>query len=470
MLFNSFAYLCFLPLVFLLYWMLPWKGRNPLIVAASFVFYGWWDVRFLALMALTCAANYLLAIGMGEKTLSPARQRRRSRLCAAGVLLNFAILGTFKYYDFFAASLSELLNSAGWQFRPAFLHVVLPVGISFYTFQATGYLVDVCRGTLPPERNVVRFFAFISFFPQLVAGPIERAGQLLPQFSRPARFSRPLAVEGMQQILWGLMKKMLLADNCATVADYVFSHSHAASAADLWLGALCFAFQIYGDFSGYSDMAIGSAKLFGIRLTRNFSRPYLAQSIPDFWRRWHISLMSWFRDYLYIPLGGNRHGTLRKLRNTAIVFLASGLWHGANWTFVAWGLYHALLFLPSALFRRSSNAVSAFGKIARAAGTFLLVLPGWVVFRSSSLAQAGTYLAGMFSPGRFGPTSCSRLPLLWIALFMLAEGLSKGEHPLALRRHGLMRYGAARFALYYALFLVTLLAGGKSMQFIYFQF
>lgn len=470
MLFNSTAYLIFLPIVFLLYWSAPHKWRNALLVIASFVFYGWWDVRFLGLMVATCLANYLLALGMGEKDVHRPRNRRRKLLCTLAILINFAILSAFKYFNFFAASLSEACATFGWQLHFPVLHILLPVGISFYTFQVTGYIIDVYRGSLPPERSATRFFAFISFFPQLVAGPIERATQLLPQFAVEQKFSRPMAVDGMRQILWGLLKKMLIADNCAAVANYIFAHSDTVSSTDLWIGTFCFAFQIYGDFSGYSDMAVGSAKLFGIRLMRNFDRPYFSQSIPEFWRRWHISLMTWFRDYLYIPLGGNRRGTFRKYLNTVIVFLVSGLWHGANWTFIAWGAYHALLFLPYSLLTKARTSGGRLGLLSRTLTTFLLVLLGWVFFRAESLSQAFDYLSGMFSPERFGPTTCSRLPLLYVALMLAAEGFSRGEHPLALRGTGLMRHRTARLGLYYLLFLTALFAGGKPESFIYFQF
>lgn len=462
MLFNSLAYLIFLPTVFLLYWGLPARFRCTIVVAASFLFYGWWDVRFLGLMTLVCACNWLAGIGLESV-------RHRRRLCTGVVLFNFSILGVFKYHDFFAQSLETALTTMGWDVHFPLLQFVLPVGISFYTFQATGYVVDVYRRHTPAERDALRFFAFISFFPQLVAGPIERSSRLLPQFATPRRFDRPQATDGMRLILWGLMKKMLVADNCAVVADHVFANSATASAGDLWWGAVCFAFQIYGDFSGYSDMAVGSAKLFGIELMRNFERPYLSHDIPEFWRRWHISLMSWFRDYVYIPLGGNRWGKLRKWRNTLTVFLLSGIWHGAGWTFVAWGLYHALLFVPASLFRKTSGQRERRHP-GQVAVTFMLVVIGWVIFRSADMAQAVGYVAGMFDLSRGIGLSCSRLPVLYIAALMLAEYGCRGRHPLDFRGHGLLRFRATRFAVYYILFLFTLWAGGKPAAFIYFQF
>lgn len=465
MLFNSIEYLIFLPLVFLFYWF-GCRGvrmRNAFIVVASFVFYGWWDLRFLGLMILSCLVSFLAGITM-------ERFRFRKATLTASLLINFGILGFFKYFNFFSDNFAALLNGMGMNVHPLVLSIVLPVGISFYTFQAVGYTVDVYRRQLSPTRDPVLFFAFISFFPQLVAGPIERASNLIPQFQKDRTFHRSQATDGMRQILWGLMKKMLLADNCAKQAAYVFAHQASLPATDLWLGALFFTFQIYGDFSGYSDIAIGSGKLFGIRLMQNFRLPYFSQSIPEFWRRWHISLMSWLRDYLYFPLGGSRCSSARHWRNVLIVFLVSGLWHGANWTFVAWGAYHAVLFLPFA-FLFKHDARTRVGRIGRTLLTFVLVLIGWVIFRSASLLEAVQYIGGMFTPSRFGASTCGREPLLFIALFVAAEALwHKREHPLALSGKGLLQYRATRYALYYLLFGITLWLGGEQMQFIYFQF
>lgn len=464
--FTSIAYLFFVPIVFCLYWMSGQRLRNAVIVVASCVFYGWWDWRFLGLMMFTCATNFAAGRLMEETS-------HRKAVCISTVALNFLVLGIFKYYDFFVSNIIAVCASAGWEIRPPLLHILLPVGISFYTFQATGYTVDVYRKQTPASRDALQFFAFLTFFPQLVAGPIERSRHLLPQFAcRKSAFDRAMAVDGMRQILWGLMKKMILADNCASVADHVFDNAATLSAPDLWLGALCFAFQIYGDFSGYSDIAIGTAKLFGIRLMKNFDRPYFATSVPDFWRRWHISLKTWFRDYVYIPLGGGRCSPARKMRNTFAVFLLSGLWHGAAWTFIVWGIYHALLFIP---FRKKTDAAAPAPlprRAVQALCTFACVLLGWVVFRAADLPHAASYLRGMFDPQRWGSTTCSRLPLLYIACLLLTEWRMKGEHPLAFDRYGLamFRSRTVRFAVYYLLFMLTLLAGGQPAQFIYFQF
>lgn len=446
--FVSLTYLFFLPIVFLLYW---WKERwqNAVLLLASLVFYGYWDVRFLCLMVATAMANYAV-------TLLP---RRCSRVATGmAVMLNLSVLGLFKYYDFFASQLSWPL-----------LHLVLPIGISFYTFQLTAYTIDVQRNASLRERNPLRFLTFVCFFPQLVAGPIERASHLLPQLQQPRCFCRVEAVEGMRLILWGLMKKMLVADNCAVVVNYAFGHAVEMSTADFWLGAICFAFQIYGDFSGYSDMAVGSARLFGIRLTRNFDRPYLATSLPDFWRRWHITLMSWLRDYVYIPLGGNRHGRLRQHLNTLCVFLASGIWHGANWTFMAWGLYHAVFNVPFRWLERRANGRAA--RLVSGVLTFIVVVTGWVVFRADSLSEAWAYIKGMYlidTPLSLA-SHLGRLPLLFVALLMLAELTS--NNPIERMAHmRLMRSPALRLMAYYLLFMLTLWLGGEQQTFIYFQF
>ena len=335
MLFNSVEFLFFLPVVFLLYWLVFKKLRwqNLFIVAASYVFYGWWNWRFLGLIFLASATAYvcgLLIERFGEK-------RRRAAKWTVGLSLavSLGILGTYKYFNFFASNLKAILESIGLHPDWVTLELVLPVGISFYTFQAVGYVIDVYRGRVAACRNVVDFFAFLSFFPQLVAGPIERAPNLLPQFLAPRRFDYRQAVDGMRQMLWGFFKKMAVADSCASSVDYIFSHYTEVGGINLLAGAVLFSFQMYGDFSGYSDIALGSAKLFGIRLMQNFNFPYFSRSIAEFWSRWHISLSTWFRDYVYIPLGGNRHGKSATIRNTIIVFMVSGFWHGADWTFIS---------------------------------------------------------------------------------------------------------------------------------------
>lgn len=345
MLFNSIEFLIFLPLVFFGYWFVfkSLRWQNLFVVAVSYLFYGWWDWRFLLLILFTSLCSYLSGVYL-EKC---AGNRSVQKWISAGnILLNLSILGVFKYFDFFTENLVNVLHLLGWDADYVTLNILLPVGISFYTFQALSYTIDVYQGKIKATHDIVAFFAYISFFPQLVAGPIERATHLLPQFLRPRNFDCDLALDGIRQMLWGFFKKVVVADNCALFVNGVFENYQTLDGSTLFLGAFFFTIQIYGDFSGYSDIAIGCARLFGIDLMQNFKYPYFSRDIAEFWRRWHISLTTWFRDYIYIPLGGSRVGKWKSFRNTLVIFLVSGFWHGANWTFVAWGAYHALLFLP----------------------------------------------------------------------------------------------------------------------------
>ena len=448
MLFNTLTYLFFLPIVFVLYWCgRNCRQQNIVLILASMVFYGWWSREFLALMLAICLFNYFML---------PALKRSSNRkLCLLLTLgVNFSVLAVFKYFNFFVANLSDAFMLLGIRLDYPTLSLVLPVGISFYTFQLSGYAIDCYRSPMEKVIPVVDFLTFMTFFPQLVAGPIERGSDMLPQIASMRQFDYGTARDGMRLILWGLMKKMLLADNCAQVVDNIFSRYDTASMPDLWLGALFFTFQIYGDFSGYSDMAVGSARLFGIQIHNNFNKPYFARDLRDFWRRWHITLMAWFKDYLYIPLGGNRKGRLRRVLNTFSVFFLSGLWHGANWTFVCWGLYHALwLFIPHRWL------------------TFIIVMVGWVIFRSPDMVAAMQYVGGMFSPALWGPVTCSRFPLVLIAAYVVAEKMMRDhEHPFSFRNTGIMASQWLRLPVYLLLFLLTVFFGGKQMQFIYFQF
>lgn len=448
MLFNSVTYLLFLPIVFTLYWSAKTcRGQNLILLLASMFFYGWWSFPCLGLMVGTCVLNYVfvhqILIGRGRKAW-----------LVAALMINFGTLGVFKYFNFFADNLGLLMNTLGFHADMPTLNIILPIGISFYSFQLSAYVIDCYRGDIQPTRSFVRYLTFISFFPQLVAGPIERGSHLLPQFSYRRKFDEVAAIDGMRLILWGLVKKMLVADNCAYQVDYVFSNYDSVSSSTLWLGALYFTFQIYGDFSGYSDMAVGSARLFGIHITHNFNRPYFAISMQDFWRRWHITLMSWFRDYVYIPLGGSRKGKVRKQMNILIVFLLSGLWHGAGWTFICWGLYHALVYHVSTRWL-----------------TFLLVLFGWVIFRAPDMSVCVEYIASMFNTHSFGMPDCSRMPLLLIAMLMLTEWYMKGfAHPFMWKSTGLWSFQIVRMLIYLIVFISTIVLGGEKTQFIYFQF
>lgn len=480
MLFNSYAFLCFLPVVLAVYWLtrhnLRWQ--NTVVLAASYVFYGWWDVRFLALIAGITAAGWTAGLAMGRYGRESRAGRAACALCVAGCL---GVLGAFKYYDFFVTSFREAFAALGWHFCLPLWRVVLPVGISFYTFQVLSYAIDVRRGKIPVCRDAVAFAAFVSFFPQLVAGPIERASDLLPQMLRQRNVSYAEVTDGLRQMLWGFAKKMLVADRCAPIVDAIYANP-ASGGTDLWAATVLFAFQIYCDFSGYSDIAIGTARLFGIRLTRNFNVPYFSRDVAEFWRRWHTSLMSWFRDYVYIPLGGSRRGSLRAWGNTAAVFLLSGLWHGANWTFVVWGLYHALLFLPRRICGKRRNADKAScvasGRLLPSwleAGqmglTFFLVCVGWVWFRSEEVSSAAGRLVTMFTDFSFATPYGGRAVWITPLLMLGTEWLTRSRrHGLDWQGHGLLRRRAVRWAIYYALIVATLYYGGPQTAFIYFQF
>lgn len=354
MLFNSIDFAIFLPTVFILYWYFlnkNLKHQNLLIVVSSYLFYGWWDWRFLSLILSSTLLDYLIGIGL----LKQENKKIRKVLLVTSLSINLALLGFFKYYNFFISSFSDAFSFFGMDINANSLNIILPVGISFYTFQTLSYSIDVYRRNLQPTKDFIAFSAFVSFFPQLVAGPIERATNLLPQFFSKRNFDYSKAVDGLRQVLWGLFKKIVIADNCAEFANLIFNNSTNLSGSTLALGALFFAFQIYGDFSGYSDIAIGISRLFGFNLMRNFNFPYFSRDIAEFWRRWHISLSTWFRDYLYIPLGGSSGGILSKVRNTFIIFIVSGFWHGANWTFIAWGLLNAIYFLPLLLTKKTEK-------------------------------------------------------------------------------------------------------------------
>jgi alginate O-acetyltransferase complex protein AlgI len=407
MLFNSLDFAVFLPIVFAIYWSLftgSVRGRNIFLIATGCVFYGWWDWRFLGLWLFTAGVDYLVAMGM-ERSTEP---RHRWTLMGLSLIANLGLLGFFKYFDFFLLSFTQAFTLFGHHIDARPLGIVLPVGISFYTFQSLSYTFDVYRRQLPAVKDPSVFFAFVSFFPQLLAGPIERARHMLPQFTLPTHFDHPQAVAGMEMMLWGFFKKVVIADNCARFVTVLFDEpqSHGLHGGLYALGCVLFAFQIYCDFSGYSDIAIGCARLFGFDLMRNFATPYFSRDIAEFWRRWHISLSTWFRDYVYLPLGGNRLGPGRTILNVSAVFLLSGLWHGANLTFIVWGAYHALLFLPLMLLARNRKFVDKISPssmwpsgpdFVRMIVTFSLVCLGWVFFRAKSLSKAFEYLANMFS-------------------------------------------------------------------------
>lgn len=479
MLFNSIEFLLFLPLTFALYWFVfkPLKWQNLFVVTASYVFYGWWDWRFLLLIALTTFCSYMSGILIQKYE---GKRRRQKAISAANILLNLGILCVFKYFNFFGDNLTALFQLFGIQLDWVTLDILLPVGISFYTFQALSYTIDVYQHKLQPTRDVIAFFAFISFFPQLVAGPIERATNLLPQFLASRHFNYDKAVDGMRQILWGLFKKMVVADNCAMAVNRIFDDYQALDGMHLFLGAIFFTFQIYGDFSGYSDIAIGTARLFGINLMRNFNYPYFSRNIAEFWRRWHISLTTWFRDYIYIPLGGSRCGRWKAMRNTVVIFLVSGFWHGANWTFICWGAYHALLFLPLFLAgknRKYTNVVAegrlfpSLREVVQMLSTFLLAVIGWIIFRAENIQQAWDYIVRMVTRFSFTMPAHGKDPLIYIVVLLVVEWLQRDKQfGLQIENKGIFRHATVRWVLYYVLFITTLLLAGRQEEFIYFQF
>ncbi len=480
MLFNSFEFLVFLPIVFLLYWFVfrTRKWQNLLVVVASYTFYGWWDWRFLFLIALTSICSF--ASGWLIEHYEGHRQRQRW-VSAANIVLNLGILGVFKYYNFFVENLDALLRSLGWQLDCVTINILLPVGISFYTFQALSYTIDVYQKKLPATHDVVEFFAYISFFPQLVAGPIERATNLLPQFQRQRTFDYTQAVDGMRQMLWGFLKKLVIADNCATLVNEYWNQYDALPGMTLFLLGVLFTFQIYCDFSGYSDIAIGCARLFGFNLMRNFNFPYFSRSIPEFWRRWHISLTTWFRDYIYFPLGGSRCDKWKIIRNVYIVWAISGLWHGANWTFVCWGLFHATLLAIYNVFSINTKYehVVAYGhylpsikEALQMALTFVLTIIGWIIFRAESMTQAAEYLTAMVRNKFFDPSLLYKKPYLLFGMALLAiEWLQRDkQHALQFSAIKPFNYRAVRWGIYFLIIMMISIYAGASQQFIYFQF
>lgn len=479
MLFNSLEYLIFLPIVFLLYWNTCKSGRskNILLTIASYVFYGWWNVRLLWLIFIVS----IVAYGAGIVVASDKSSRFLRRATLTGViLLNIGTLIAFKYYGFFASSFVKVLNVVGFSPDIPTLNLILPVGISFYSFQAISYVIDVYRRQTPATKDLWAFLVFISFFPQLVAGPIERASNILPQFLRDKRrFSYRRGVGGMQLILWGLFKKMVVADNAAEAVNLIFSQWESIGTINLWIGAILFSFQIYGDFSGYSDIAIGTSRLFGIDLMKNFNLPYFSRDILEFWKRWHISLTSWFRDYLYIPLGGNRKGERKTIRNMFIVFLVSGLWHGANFTYILWGAYHALLHIPAKYARKlgwinndKQSIRYPFLWDAFLMGiTFFLVMVGWVIFRADTTTHALHYIGAMFSHFTPADKLIGKIPLLWCAALVFIEWKTRfNDNPLSFPATGIWKSSIVRWGSYVAIFLICLFFAGSPQEFIYFRF
>lgn len=482
MLFNSIDFAIFLPIVFILYWFVTKNNlrlQNFLIVGASYLFYGWWDWRFLSLILFSTLVDYSIGLGL----LKQENQTKRKILLWTNILVNLGFLGFFKYYNFFLDNFITAFSFFGTEIKANSLNIILPVGISFYTFQTLSYSIDVYKRKLEPTKDFIAFSAFVSFFPQLVAGPIERATHLLPQFYKKRTFDYSKAVDGMRQILWGLFKKIVIADNCAEYANLIFNNSADYSGSTLALGALFFTFQIYGDFSGYSDIAIGTSRLFGFDLMRNFNFPYFSRDIAEFWRRWHISLSTWFRDYLYIPLGGSRGGTWMKVRNTFIIFIVSGFWHGANWTFIVWGALNAIYFLPLLLTNNNRNNLEtvAQGKLLPSLKevsfmllTFGLTVFAWIFFRANNIGHAISYISEILSPSlfsipKFAGMAKALTTIILVAIFVLVEWKGR-EGQYAISHLGIKWKRPIRYAMYYAIIIAIIWFGGKEQQFIYFQF
>lgn len=478
MLFNSIPFAFFLPIVFILYWRLAGKHpfqQNLLLLAASYFFYCYWDYRFGFLLLFSTALDYCTGLAIGRASDSAARKT----WLLISIVINLGLLAFFKYYNFFIENFAALLRSFGYAGNTAPLRIILPLGISFYTFHGLSYVFDIYRKKIQPTRSFIDYAVFVSFFPLLIAGPIERAGHLLPQVQKPRMFDRERATDGLRQILWGFFKKMVIADGCARYVDMVYANSGLFHGSDLLLAAILFSFQIYADFSGYSDIAIGIGRLLGFDLLRNFAYPYFSRDIAEFWRRWHISLTSWFRDYLYIPLGGNQGGSWKKTRNIVIVFLVSAFWHGANWTFITWGAINALLFLPLLWRGRNRQHLDIAGyrrqpvtaiDLLKMGGTFAAVTLSWIFFRAESMAKALGYYAHLLSRSLWQkPQLFPATALGLVILFTAVEWMGR-EQPYAIARLGATWPKALRWAFYYLLILAIFSLVPKTQQFIYFQF
>lgn len=486
MLFNSIDFAIFLPIVFVLYWFALSKNiklQNLLIVLASYIFYGWWDWRFLSLILFSTIVDY----SVGRKLEKEKNRTKRKLLLWTSIIVNIGFLGFFKYYNFFLDNFISAFSFFGSEIKANTLNIILPVGISFYTFQTLSYTIDVYKRNFKPTKDFIAFSAFVCFFPQLVAGPIERATHLLPQFYKERTFDYPKAVDGMRQILWGLFKKIVIADNCAKYANLIFNNSAEYSGSTLILGAFFFTFQIYADFSGYSDIAIGTSRLFGFDLMQNFSFPYFSRDIAEFWRRWHISLSTWFRDYLYIPLGGSRVRTSLKVRNTFIIFIVCGFWHGGNWTFIAWGVLNAIYFLPIMLLKKNrvntdivakEHFIPSIKESMNILITFCLTVFAWIFFRAENIKHAFNYITKIFSSSTFSIPHFTEsgkiqdeciLTILAIILFLLIEWIGR-EEKFAIAKLKNLKLKTIRWSIYMVIIICIIAFSGGSQDFIYFQF
>lgn len=472
MLFNSIEFFIFLVIVFSIYWTIPidkLKYKNLTILISSYFFYGWWDYRFLLLIVLSTVVDYLCA----NKIYNTKSNKKRKLFLSISILFNLSLLGFFKYFNFFIESFYDLLNQFGFILNTWSLNIILPVGISFYTFQTLSYSIDIYRDQFKPTKDFITFASFVSFFPQLVAGPIERASNLLPQFLIKKEINNKILIQGTRLIIFGLFKKVFIADSLAPYVDKIFLNFDSLGFITLWLGAIYFAIQIYCDFSGYSDIAIGTAKLFGFELKSNFRFPYFSRNIAEFWRRWHISLSSWFRDYLYIPLGGSRFGKLISLRNIFIIFIVSGFWHGSNWTFIVWGLIHAILYIPSYIFNTNRKYLNdlnsnlyyfpSISNISKILTNFIFVTIAWVFFRSSSVESSFNYIKKMFSIENDFSISF-KFGLLYVFLILLIDWFLRNDERLE------FKYKKSEWVFFSILILLVIEKFQDYQTFIYFQF
>lgn len=482
MLFNSLDFAVFLPLVFGIYWLLKnyhLKHQNTFLLLSSYVFYGWWDWRFLMLIAFSTIVDFTI----GNQLFKAEKASTRKILLCLSLVVNLGLLGFFKYFNFFIDNVNQVFSFLGKPLEYRGLEIILPVGISFYTFQTLSYTLDIYHKKLKPTNNFIAFAGFVSFFPQLVAGPIERAKNLLPQFETTRVFNKQKAKDGLRQILWGLFKKIVIADQCALIVNDCFANPEAYNGLTLSFGAFFFAIQIYGDFSGYSDIAIGSARLFGFDLMKNFAFPYFSRNIAEFWRRWHISLSTWFRDYVYIPLGGSECTKAKVVRNIFAVFLISALWHGANWTFIIWGLIHALCYLPLLYInttRKYTDTVARnkpfpnFKELLSIIFTFMLTTIAWIFFRAENVDHAFNYLNAIWSESiwqmpDFVNNSLALTTFLLVGFMFIIEWIAR-DHNFALEKLAMSWKRPLRWTFYYLIILSIFYFFGSEQEFIYFQF
>jgi len=482
MLFNSIDFAIFLPIVFAAYWLIANKGtkeQNLFLVISSLFFYGYWDWRFCFLIVASTSIDFFLGLALGKRN----KAEKREILLYLSLISNLGILAFFKYFNFFLENFVEAFSFFGQSISVDGIDIILPVGISFYTFQTLSYTIDVYRNKIEPTDDFISFLAFVTFFPQLVAGPIERAKNLLPQFQRSRTFNQIEARDGLKQILWGLFKKVVIADSCAVIVDHIFTHNTELPASSLLLGAFLFSIQIYCDFSGYSDMAIGIARLFGFDLMKNFAFPYFSRDVGEFWRRWHISLTSWFKDYVYIPLGGSRGSKIKALRNVFVVFIISGFWHGASWNFIAWGLINALLFAPLFLENKNRSKLDDIGDqpknmvkdVVSMLITFSLITLTWIFFRADDLGHAFQYFHSLFNSSIFSLPSVEKegaalMTLILIGYMLIIEWLGRRKG-YAIEKLLFNKSQKIRWIYYsFMIFVIGMYAETNETPFIYFQF